>query len=694
MAIDYYDAGNGDGLFQVLGKIYQAIDTINTARRTTIPTDVNDVLTQFKNLSSPSLDLRGTLDGLAAASSLGKRGLDSLTRTLRQKASDYLIQIVEEDADQPVKTLTNALEYLIKEMTEDSYYVVPNVVSLALAANAANIGDPAIVYTTKRGDGLVQEHAIPEVLTVEVTGDASALTPTLQFRGKRAISDLLSEEWPNGSGINTSLAAVDASSSLLSNGDFEDETIASVPDNWIVRTGQLGYTVQLSRPEIQTVVISGSPTGGGYYLRWSNGSVTRSTTLLAYNASQSTVQTALRAIAGLAQVTVATTGTTPNFTHTITFTGVLGDISQLTSLSYLTGGSGPAIAHATTQGGNAGAYKGKALVLNSDGSELTSIYHPLTLADETVYFCHFRAKRVTGEEESSSSSCSSSNSSSSSSSNSSSSSSSSQSSSSSSSSSCSASSVSSSSCSNSSSSSVNSSSSSSSSSSSVNSSSSSSSVNSSSSSSSVNSSSSSSSSVNSSSSSSCSNSSSSSSSSCSSLSSSSSSSVNSSSSGSSSSSSSSSSSELGDELRVEIVDGIDGTVTLDKAGNQNVLRVNVGSLSTSTHESFWFSFRLARSYTQPVYLRVRVVAPWPAGDSVYLDEMAVALGNELYPGGPFVQAFSGRTPAVNGDKWDLTASNTRAGTVHEWSGRVFQLASKRLLLPSTGTTQIPNSVVS
>ena len=147
-------------------------------------------------------------------------------------------------------------------------------------------------------------------------------------------------------------------------------------------------------------------------------------------------------------------------------------------------------------------------------------------------------------------------------------------------------------------------------------------------------------------------------------------------------------------MRVEIVDGIDGTVTLDKAGNQNVLRVNVGSLSTSTHQSFWFSFRLARSYTQPVYLRVRVTAPWATGDSVYLDEMAVALGNELYPGGPFVQAFSGRTPAVNGDKWDLTASNTRAGTVHEWSGRVFQLASKRLLLPSTGTTQIPNSVVS
>ena len=90
-----------------------------------------------------------------------------------------------------------------------------------------------------------------------------------------------------------------------------------------------------------TLAISGSPTGGTYTITLTdavNGA--RTTTALAHNASAATVQAALRLLAGegLSTTTVAATGSTPNFTHTIQFKGTKADITVTTTLS-LTGGS-------------------------------------------------------------------------------------------------------------------------------------------------------------------------------------------------------------------------------------------------------------------------------------------------------------------------------------------------------------------
>lgn len=108
--------------------------------------------------------------------------------------------------------------------------------------------------------------------------------------------------------------------------------------------------------EIQTVTISGSPTGGTYTLSWEDDqSTVHTTTPLAHDADATAVQMALRQITGLGGVTVMSTGTSPNFTFTMTFDGTadLGNINQLTSTNNLTGGT-PMIAHATTHEGGAG----------------------------------------------------------------------------------------------------------------------------------------------------------------------------------------------------------------------------------------------------------------------------------------------------------------------------------------------------
>ncbi|MCR4375916.1 MAG: hypothetical protein NUW22_13815 [Acidobacteria bacterium] len=91
---------------------------------------------------------------------------------------------------------------------------------------------------------------------------------------------------------------------------------------------------------VQTVAITGTPTGGTYTLTY--GALV--TGALAYNASAATVQAALRLLAGLSEVTVESSGTSPDLTHTVTFEGVSGYPSTLVATSSLSGGSSPAIA--------------------------------------------------------------------------------------------------------------------------------------------------------------------------------------------------------------------------------------------------------------------------------------------------------------------------------------------------------------
>ena len=104
---------------------------------------------------------------------------------------------------------------------------------------------------------------------------------------------------------------------------------------------------------VQVVTITGTPTGGTYTLSYDS----KVTAAIAYNANQATVQAALRLIPGLENVTVVTTGTTPNFVHTITLTGAAATLaasvpSTLVVADSTTGGT-HAIAVTTTTTGTA-----------------------------------------------------------------------------------------------------------------------------------------------------------------------------------------------------------------------------------------------------------------------------------------------------------------------------------------------------
>jgi hypothetical protein len=94
--------------------------------------------------------------------------------------------------------------------------------------------------------------------------------------------------------------------------------------------------------EKQRIAVSGSPSAGTYLvtLKKSNGS-TLTTDPIAYNADGPTLQAALRAVgAPFDAITVSATGTTPNFTHDITYAGIGADIPILVvDSSGVTGGT-------------------------------------------------------------------------------------------------------------------------------------------------------------------------------------------------------------------------------------------------------------------------------------------------------------------------------------------------------------------
>jgi hypothetical protein len=103
--------------------------------------------------------------------------------------------------------------------------------------------------------------------------------------------------------------------------------------------------------EVQTVTITGTPTGGGFTLTY-NGQTTAS---IAYNATAASVKSALTALSNLEDVDVQVAGGPgPGTPYTVTFGGGATDgrnVSQMTTANTFTGGTSPAIAVTTTTGG-------------------------------------------------------------------------------------------------------------------------------------------------------------------------------------------------------------------------------------------------------------------------------------------------------------------------------------------------------
>lgn len=140
-------------------------------------------------------------------------------------------------------------------------------------------------------------------------------------------------------------------------------------------------------------------------------------------------------------------------------------------------------------------------------------------------------------------------------------------------------------------------------------------------------------------------------------------------------------------LTVELVDDTN-TVTTDGEGVANSFTVTLSSLTTS-----WVAvngvFRIPD--VQPSVLRLQLrISTDLAGDSVLVDQLAMAQLTASYAGGWGFAVFSSGTEFVTGDAFNVTATNDYGGSTYLASfqplfNRLFQMAQNKWLLPSSGT---------
>lgn len=113
----------------------------------------------------------------------------------------------------------------------------------------------------------------------------------------------------------------------------------------------LGEHLGLQGNEVQSVAITGTPTGGSFTLTW-NGQTTGT---IAYNASAAAVRTALVALSNITAGDVATSGgPLPGTPVVVTFQGQYADadVAQMTADGALLTPSGTVDVTTTTPGGN------------------------------------------------------------------------------------------------------------------------------------------------------------------------------------------------------------------------------------------------------------------------------------------------------------------------------------------------------
>lgn len=363
------------GLFDILGVTFGAHADINAGALGAVPTAIEALLTKCEGISSPSLAVRDAPGGIPSSTIAWQGASIGLSQALQAFAQTYLVETFDADAPLPAKTVEQALKALVKQMIGAGSVASPDTTIAAstpaasLSVYAGNTGTGTMVLSTKRGDGLQAENALAEDIVFRCTqGGAGAV---FSMAGEQGIT-ALSYDWPRGSGAVGSIGAWTAGGVLLNGGFDDQDDRAGTPDDWIISTGTIGTTIKMTTLEVQTVAISGTPTSGYYVLVYTNlSSKVQTTAPIAYNATAATVQAALRLLIGLEQVTVTSTGTTPNYTHTITFIGAGGNQSQLTSATTFDTGS---IAHGTTTAGSANVYGDSyALEFDADGSQLTEI---------------------------------------------------------------------------------------------------------------------------------------------------------------------------------------------------------------------------------------------------------------------------------------------------------------------------------
>jgi len=176
-------------------------------------------------------------------------------------------------------------------------------------------------------------------------------------------------------GVTIDWSVIDAVSADTT---LDDGTIVKAGDKYL-RYGQI--LTRITGGEINTLTISGSPTGGTFTITVDG----QTTGGIAYNANAATIQAAIVALSTVGTGKCTVTGTGP---FTLTFATSLGNLAVSADGASLTGGSSPAATIATTSEGARTDLFGPADTSAVDGRQLVTnaVRGDSYILDETVVY--------------------------------------------------------------------------------------------------------------------------------------------------------------------------------------------------------------------------------------------------------------------------------------------------------------------
>lgn len=377
---------NFTNFFTRAGKAIDAYKKLLTASGTTTDTEFQEILDAF---NSDPIDVKRSIEGtIASLRSLQSSVSSSISSLVSIPMNRLLTSYV--DADVSIAgDITSKLREFIRQMEVGSESVQVNVVSSALTVDGVAVGSGTIAVSMKDVYGRDQQFAFDEIIYAAVTSTTGD-TATISLTGEQLVGNF-DYRYPFGSGLRSTLNALPAAqlgglipTPTMNEADAVD---TSAPSGWIGT--DTDATCSLTPVEVQTVTIAGTPTGGSYILKVVDKDGNEfATTPISYDDDGGGLQSAIQSIAGFADVSVSTTGTSPNYVHSVTYTNVTNP-GTATYINNLTGGT-PTITVAVDTSSADAVSGGRVLRITGDGSEQTTWHIPVSVNDLTQYaYCFY-----------------------------------------------------------------------------------------------------------------------------------------------------------------------------------------------------------------------------------------------------------------------------------------------------------------
>lgn len=244
MAITMIGSG---GIFTRFGKLAGYAKTLRTLQKTTIATEVDDVLGAFSDAD------KDQVSSLLSDIDQHRTFIDGALVRIFDCARLALIEQVHADHPLDDKTLAAALAELRIQMAAGSDDIDAPTVSASVAAGSGSTGNGKLIVATVDERANTLQHLRAEVIRVQAMtdrqdGETRAGLEVWSVRGQAAVGNR-HWNWPAGSGVNGRIfttnpeanGAYGPGAQLLRNGGFENFT-SNAPDWWTIGGGLVAVT--------------------------------------------------------------------------------------------------------------------------------------------------------------------------------------------------------------------------------------------------------------------------------------------------------------------------------------------------------------------------------------------------------------------------------------------------------------------